>query len=132
MKDLLKIVNEYNLLSKDVINYEKFNRYAIVHHSAAIEGSSLTEEENSLLLDENLSPKNKPMEDINMNIAHYNALKFILNLAEKREKLTLSNLQKLAGIVVDRKSTRLNSSHTDISRMPSSAGKKKKKKQLKI
>ena len=31
---------------------------------------------------------------------------------------------------LDRKSTRLNSSHTDIARMPSSAGKKKKKKQI--
>ena len=38
---------------------------------------------------------------------------------EKKEGITLSIKQKI--IALDRKSTRLNSSHTDISRMPSSA-----------
>ena len=32
-----------------------------------------------------------------------------------------SDIVELAGLLTDRKSTRLNSSHTDISRMPSSA-----------
>ena len=36
-------------------------------------------------------------------------------------KLSADTLGWLAAIVLDRKSTRLNSSHTDISRMPSSA-----------
>ena len=35
--------------------------------------------------------------------------------------ITLSSLLVAAEIALDRKSTRLNSSHTDISRMPSSA-----------
>ena len=38
---------------------------------------------------------------------------------------------KTETVDIDRKSTRLNSSHTDISRMPSSAWKKKKKKKKK-
>ena len=40
--------------------------------------------------------------------------------------LLISDIQNIVP-VKDRKSTRLNSSHTDISRMPSSAWKKKKK-----
>ena len=62
--------------------------------------------------------------------------KFMKN--KKNKKLFLKSIQigifliiAYAASVVsfkDRKSTRLNSSHTDISRMPSSAWKKKKKK----
>ena len=38
------------------------NEYAIVHHSAAIEGSTLTENETRLLLEEGTTPKGKPLQ----------------------------------------------------------------------
>ena len=39
----------------------------------------------------------------------------------RREQKIISQLTTKRNLVIDRKSTRLNSSHTDISRMPSSA-----------
>lgn len=35
----------------------KFIRYSITHHSISLEGSTLTQIETNLLLDENLTPK---------------------------------------------------------------------------
>ena len=43
------------------------------------------------------------------------------NQVNQEEKLPELNEQDLLDLNIDRKSTRLNSSHTDISRMPSSA-----------
>ena len=53
----------------------------------------------------------------------YHAEKFAqsLNLHSRGKTITAKDYQLDALIHVDRKSTRLNSSHTDISRMPSSA-----------
>ena len=46
----------------------------------------------------------------------------VVSLAIKTSKLTAEVLQKaMKALLADRKSTRLNSSHTDSSRMPSSA-----------
>ncbi|MDQ2721212.1 MAG: hypothetical protein M3Z26_15800 [Bacteroidota bacterium] len=49
-------------LSKN-IDFDKFNQYAITHHSTTIEGSTLTETETRLLLDEELTPKGKPLKN---------------------------------------------------------------------
>jgi Fic family protein len=63
MEDIKKIVEEYQSLNlHDVIDYDKFNQYAIVHHSSSIEGSTLTENETRLLLEEGVTPKGKPLE----------------------------------------------------------------------
>ena len=44
-----------------------------------------------------------------------------LNTHSLAEENATEKMELFAGILEDRKSTRLNSSHTDISRMPSSA-----------
>ncbi len=63
MEDIKKIVDEYQSLNLHaVIDYDKFNQYAIVHHSSSIEGSTLTENETRLLLEEGITPKGKPLE----------------------------------------------------------------------
>ena len=63
MDELIKLELEYQSLIKgDTFDYDKFNEFSIVHHSNLIEGSTLTKEETFLLLDEKLTPKNKPIE----------------------------------------------------------------------
>ena len=51
----------------------------------------------------------------------YRLLKSLSDLSEKQYALLLNILKQRINTPLDRKSTRLNSSHTDISRMPSSA-----------
>jgi hypothetical protein len=43
----------------DVIDHKKFNLISIVHHSTKIEGSTLTEGEAQVLINEGLTPKVK-------------------------------------------------------------------------
>lgn len=59
---IISLIEKFNSLqlSKN-IDFDKFNEYAITHHSTTIEGSILTETETRLLLDEGITPKGKPL-----------------------------------------------------------------------
>lgn len=99
--DLLKLISEYkNLNLSKIIDFDKFNMYTIVHHSTTIEGSTLTEIETQLLLDENLTPKGKPLDHSLMVRDHYNALKFILDAADKRHPVTPEFIQQINAMVM--------------------------------
>ena len=68
----------------EVVDFEKFNRIAIVHHSSAMEGSTLTLEETSLLISEGITAKGKPMSEHEMVSDHYKALSFCMEEAAKK------------------------------------------------
>lgn len=83
MEKVLALIQQYQSLEFDtIIDYEKFNDYAIVHHSSSIEGSTLTVNETRLLLEEDITPKGKPLSHTLMTKDHYVALKFVLDEAE--------------------------------------------------
>ncbi len=67
----------------DVLHYEKFNLIYISHHSTKIEGSTLTELETQILLDNGLTPKGKPVNDTLMVTDHFKALHFVIEKAKK-------------------------------------------------
>jgi Fic family protein len=93
LNDILK---EYRSLElAKVIDFNKFNEYAIVHHSSAIEGSTLTENETRLLLEEDVTPKGKPLLHSLMVKDHYQALQFILKSAEKQIAITAEFIQAI-------------------------------------
>ena len=82
---IIALIEKYNSLqlSKN-IDFDKFNQYAITHHSTTIEGSTLTETETRLLLDEGVTPKGKPIKESLMVIDHYDALQFVINSAKEK------------------------------------------------
>lgn len=99
--DLLKLISEYQDLNlSQVIDFDKFNLYAIVHHSTTIEGSTLTEIETQLLLDENLTPKGKPLDHSLMVRDHYTALKFVLDAADKKHPVSTEFIQQINASVM--------------------------------
>ncbi|MEO6520709.1 MAG: Fic family protein [Mucilaginibacter sp.] len=99
--DLLKLISEYKDLNlSKAIDFDKFNMYAIVHHSTTIEGSTLTEIETQLLLDENLTPKGKPLDHSLMVRDHYTALKFVLDAADKKQPVTPAFIQQINASVM--------------------------------
>ena len=62
MEELLALLKNYQDLNlPEVVDYDKFNLYAITHHSTFLEGSTLTEIETQLLLEEGRTPKGKPL-----------------------------------------------------------------------
>lgn len=100
IKELIVAKNEYLTLKGNTLDFEKFNQYAIVHHSTSIEGSTLSLDETFLLLDEQLTPKNKPLLHTLMTIDHYQALQYVVELAQNKTKLTLSILQKISSLLL--------------------------------
>ena len=62
MNDISALLNAYQALNlPEVIDHDRFNQYAIVHHSSTIEGSTLTENETRVLLEDGITPKGKPL-----------------------------------------------------------------------
>ena len=101
MNELEKIIKTFfKLIENDNFDYQKFNQFAIVHHSNSIEGSTLTKEETFLLLDESLTPKNKPLEYTLMAIDHLKALRYIVKLADEKTPLTIEIIQNLSSFVM--------------------------------
>ena len=88
-----------------------------IHESNAIEGNTLTLAETEVVIRRGLTVHGKPLKDHLEARNHLIAFQFLRQLVAAQTALSEKTLLQLQ----DRKSTRLNSSHTDISRMPSSA-----------
>lgn len=89
-----------NLHITDSVNYELKNEVFISHHSTAIEGSSLTEEESLLLLVDGITAKGKPLYDHNMVKDHFDALKFVVETAHQKKKLDPGFIQDISAHVM--------------------------------
>ncbi len=97
---LNKLVNEFNALGLNrVLDFALFNRIAIVHHSSAIEGSTLTLEETALLINEGITAKGKPMAEHQMITDHYAALLFALESAKNRVSISPDFLRWINAMV---------------------------------
>lgn len=101
IEEIVNLIKQYNALGlAEVINYDKLNLYAITHHSTFIEGSTLTEIETRLLLDEGLTPKGKPLEHSLMTKYHHNALLFILEQAKDKAAIDVDFVKAINGRVL--------------------------------
>jgi Fic family protein len=96
-----KILNEYLSLNlHGVIDYDKFNQYSIVHHSTVIEGSTLTENETRVLLEDGVTPKGKPLEHSLMVKDHFDALQFTIESAKKKAVITVNLVQAMNALIL--------------------------------
>ncbi|MEO6733240.1 MAG: Fic family protein [Ferruginibacter sp.] len=86
---IIPLIEKFQSLNLSaIIDFDKFNGYAITHHSTTIEGSTLTENETRLLLDEGITPAGKPLLHSLMVQDHYNALLFIIKKAKDKVPVT--------------------------------------------
>lgn len=100
---IIELLNEYQSLNlSQSINYDKFSRYSITHHSTSIEGSTLTEIETNLLLDEGLTPKGKPLEHSLMTTDHAEALSFTIEQAKQKKKIDVKLIQSMNAKVMSK------------------------------
>src|ERR1700747_2830543 len=94
---LHNLINDFNSLGlSKVVDFDLFSRIAIVHHSSAIEGSTLTLEETTLLINEGITAKGKPMAEHQMITDHYSALLFVLENANKKTPVTPDFLKQIS------------------------------------
>lgn len=97
----LQLIEKYKALAiADVIDHEKFNNISIVHHSTVLEGSTLTETETQVLIEEGLTPKGKPLTHSLMVTDHYAALQFALKEAHNRRPVSVSFIQELNSLLI--------------------------------
>lgn len=83
-KTILDLLEKYKKSGvEQAIDFLKFNHYLVSHHSTTIEGSTLTYIETTVLLDEGLTPKGKPLVHSLMQKDHYEALLFTIQNAQK-------------------------------------------------
>ncbi len=105
MKKTLKLFEQkrtefLRLRLHEAINWEKYSLMSLSHHSTAIEGSSLTEDESLLLLDEGKTPKGKPLEHSLMEKDHYNALCFIFGEAKAQKAVNPAFIRAVSARVM--------------------------------
>lgn len=99
--DLIKLIDKYNSLGiNEVADHEKFNLISIVHHSTRIEGSTLTEVETQVLINEGLTPKGKPLHDSLMVTDHFGALQFALKEASLKRNISISLIQEINSLAI--------------------------------
>lgn len=95
------LISKYRSLGiADVLHYEKFNLISISHHSTKIEGSTLTELETQILLDDGLTPKGKPVNDTLMVTDHFKALHFIIDKAKNKTPITTHLIKEINACVM--------------------------------
>lgn len=103
MMDVIELLAEYNQLGiAEVIDHERFNLIAIDHHSTRIEGSTLTEVETQVLINEGRTPKGKPLTDSLMVTDHHTALVYTLEQAKSKAKLSVALLQQINALVMQK------------------------------
>lgn len=95
-KTIVAFIEEYQSLNlSDVLHHDKFLYYALTFHSTAIEGSTLTQIETRLLLDEGITPGGKPLVHSQMVKDHYGALRVTLDEARKKAPVTAALVQQI-------------------------------------
>ncbi len=98
---IISLIEKFQSLNLSaIIDFDKFNGYAITHHSTTIEGSTLTETETRLLLDEGITPAGKPLLHSLMVQDHYNALLFITKKAKEITLITPEFIQQINAAVM--------------------------------
>ena len=95
-RNTIALIEQYQALNlSDIIHHDKSLHYALTFHSTAIEGSTLTEMETCLLLDEGITPGGKPLEHSQMVKDHYDALRFTLLQAQRKTLLSEALVQQI-------------------------------------
>ena len=98
---IISLIEKFKSLNLSaIIDFDKFNGYAITHHSTTIEGSTLTETETSLLLDEGVTPAGKPLIHSLMVQDHFNALQFVIKKANGKTAVTPDFIQAINAAVM--------------------------------
>ena len=87
---------------EDQVDYQKFYLYSIVTHSAAIEGSTVTEIENQLLFDEDIAAKGRSLTEQMMNVDLKDAYLQAFKIAAENPTYTPQLLQQLSALVMRR------------------------------
>ena len=82
------------------LGYERLHEYSIITHSTAIEGSTVTFEENELMFDEGIIPFGKTLHEQMMNLDLRGAYAVMREVVQARTPITPALLKGLSALVM--------------------------------
>lgn len=97
---LQKLIEEYLNAAGRIYRADRLTTYAIIHHSTAIEGSSLTSQQVINLLEFGKTSPGKLFEHHVMVHDHYKALLFIEQKAQEKSPVTPEFIRQIAAMVM--------------------------------
>ena len=106
IQEIETLIQQFQYLAQGRVDFHKYAYYAITHHSTAIEGSTLTENQVVDLLEYGKTVPDKPFSHHLMAYDHFRALEFVVDQAEKlrggldKAKVTITFLQEIAAHVM--------------------------------
>lgn len=119
-KKLNESLREFNDLKvSDQFDFQKFYLYSIITHSTAIEGSTVSEIENTLMFDEGIVPGGHNITEQLMNLDLKKAYDYVNGLLAKKPAITVDFLKHLSALVMRNTGS---SYTTALGRFDSSAG----------
>lgn len=99
--ELNNALQEFNRLGiAEQFDFQKFYLYSIITHSTAIEGSTVSEIENTLMFDEGIVPGGHNVTEQMMNLDLKRAYDYVNNLLDKKPVITVEFLKHLSALVM--------------------------------
>ena len=82
------------------VDFQKHYLYSIITHSTAIEGSTLSESENTLMFDSDIVPVGHNVTEQMMNLDLKRAYDYVTRLLDKKSDITVDFLKQLSALVM--------------------------------
>ncbi|WP_026761313.1 Fic family protein [Selenomonas ruminantium] len=99
--ELNNVLQEFNRLGiAEQFDFQKLYLYSIITHSTAIEGSTVTEIENTLMFDEGIVPGGHNVTEQMMNLDLKRAYDYVNGLLDKKPSITVDFLKHLSALVM--------------------------------
>lgn len=100
-EQLNKAVEEFNRLGiAEQFDFQKLYLYSIITHSTAIEGSTVSEIENTLMFDEGIVPGGHNLTEQMMNLDLKRAYDYVNDQLDKKPVITIDFLKHMAALVM--------------------------------
>ncbi|TRX60021.1 Fic family protein [Fulvivirga sp. M361] len=101
MSTLSKLYKEYRSLKlSDIQNYDRYNELLLIHSSSVMEGSTLTIDETEMLIEEDTTPKGKPLEHSLMIKDHFQALQYVIEQSKEINAISESIIKKIRVLIM--------------------------------
>ncbi len=104
------------LSAQGLANLEHYYDIELTYTSNAIEGNTLSPVETTLVIDKGITISGKPLKDHLEALDHYNAIRYVRELARQGSPLTESDVRSLHRLVLQRSSPDIAGRYADLPR----------------
>lgn len=112
-----KRLDELRALSpKALVNLEHYYNIELTYTSNAIEGNTLSPVETTLVIEQGITVAGKPLKDHLEALDHYDAIRYVRELAGHRAPLTESDVRNLHRLVMQRSTPDIAGQYADLPR----------------